>query len=173
MQRRPPGLSSYLRWKMSMSGGWRDGWMQIFTWQSRNSSHRVCYTMNICAAKCLCMWPLWGRMNGIRQSAVTGGSSHPQGASMRRLLPRKVLTPALLEKKSRTCTMRFISSRDYLVGVIVKRPRKSESKKRSWPPLKNTCSPMSGRGKGGIPWALQDLTHKRSTRPEPTPFINT
>ena len=92
------------------------------------------YTASICATRCLCTQPLWGRRNITEESAVAGGSSHSYEASMRRLLPWRVLTPTSPIRRSRACTKRYTSFRDYLVGGIVKRPWKSDSKRKSWTP---------------------------------------
>ena len=108
--------------------------MPMCIWKSRNGGCLVCYTVSICTARCLCTWPLWGRRNVTGQSAMAGGSSHPHKPSKRRLLPWRALTPTSPRKRSRACTKRYTSFRDYLVRAIVKGPWKSDSERKSWPP---------------------------------------
>ena len=107
-------------------------------WKKRNGGHLVGYTVSICATRCLCMQPLCGRRNVTGQSTMARGSSHLHEASMRRLLPWRVLMPTSPRKRSRACSKRCTSFRDNLVGAIVKGPWKSDSERKSWPPLGST-----------------------------------
>ena len=107
-------------------------------WKNRSSGCLVGYTMSIWAARCLCIQPLWGRRNMTGRSAMVRGSSNPCKTSTRRLLLWKVSTSTSPGRISRACTRRYTSFKGYLVGAILKRPQKSNSERKSWPPSRNT-----------------------------------
>ena len=114
-----------------MSGCW-------FIQKNRSGGCPVGYTTSICAARCLCMQPLWGRKNTTGQSTVARVGSCSHKASLRRLPLWKVSTLTSPGRRSRACTMRYTSFKGYLVGAVVKRPQKRDSERKSWPPSGST-----------------------------------